>query len=222
MMLSRAVTHLKRERKRKVKIRVLPDEGYDIDVQLERDTPIEKILSTLEELGFKYLSEEKPLYDEKHGVNTEKLIEDIYNKFMLITQEYGVSITSSEKFYESWINMGFDIVDLKNAIGVYIPFLSEGESDSGINNAIGCGKLENGSHESNALSSFRDVKETSLEHDTDISPEESASDIQIQPILLDSGQTAIIPPEIEERASEIRPLFGLETSDSCKYCSVCI
>jgi hypothetical protein len=203
------VTHLRREQKRRVKIRVLPDEGYYIDVQLEKDMSLEKVLSTLEELGFKYLSEKKPLHGEKQELDTGELIKDIYNKFMLISQDYRESIRRSEKFYENWIKMGFDIVDLRDAIEVYIPFLGEDKGDSGVITEAADEKLEK--------ASLARVPE----HDTAISSEGGpASETHTRPMPNDLEYTAIETVEIKEEVPEIRPLFDLETSDNCKYCSI--
>ena len=188
---------------------MLPDEGYNIDVQLEKDMSLEKVLSTLEELGFKYLSEKKPLHGEKQELDTGKLIEDIYNKFMLISQDYRESIKRSEKFYENWIKMGFDIVDLKDAFEVYNPFLGEDKGDSGIITEAADEKLKKGS--------LARVPE----HDTATSSEgDPASENYTRSIPNDLEYTAIETHEIKKEAPEIRPLFDLETSDNCKYCSI--
>ena len=219
-MLSELVTNLKKERKRRVKIRVLPNEGYNIDAELEKNTSMEEVLSTLEELGFKYLSEEKLLQNKKQVEN--ELIKNIYNKFLSITQSHREAIKISKKFYEKWIKMGFDIVDLKDTIRKNIPSIRTSESKSRIITATTNEEQEKDSPYSNAqLLSLHDEEESTIKHSVIISQEgDTTPGDKIRSLTDDVEPITIRALKIEEEVPEIRPIFGVETKDSCKYCSI--
>ena len=214
------VTQLKKERKRRIKIRVLPNEGYNIDAELEKNTSIEEVLSTLEELGFKYLSEEKLLQNKNYVEN--KLIENIYNKFLSITQNHKEAIRISKKFYENWIKIGFDIVDLKDTIRENIPSIRKSEGNSRIITSTTVEEQEKDSPNSNTqLLSLPDEEESSIKHSIIISQEgDTTPRNKMRPLTDDTESITIRALEIEEEAPEIRPIFGVETKDSCKYCSI--
>ena len=92
---------------------MLPYEGYDIGVELWKDTPLDEVLETLSELGFERIQERNDGYE---GNVEAELIEDIFEKFMSISRDYGESVKNIEEFYERWIDVGFNIVDLKNIL----------------------------------------------------------------------------------------------------------
>jgi len=214
------VTQLKKERKRRIKIRVLPDEGYSIDAELEKDTSIEEVLSTLEELGFTYPSAGKTL-GSRAGEDSGKIImENIYSGFQSITQEYGVSIKASEKFYDNWLKLGFDIVDLKHALGGNTTSIGE-TSNSGTVSAATEEEPEEGSHNPNAsLSPFPEEEKLSPENSVDNMQEEKSASEPKTRSLLDDLEPMTKVPEVEEGTPEIRPVFEQETSDRCKFCSI--
>jgi hypothetical protein len=214
---------MKKERKRRIKIRVLSNEGYSIDAELDKEMPIEEVLSTLEELGFKHFSNENLLQDKKHEEDmAKKIIQNIHNEFLTITQGHGESIKSSEKFYESWIKMGFDIVDLKYAVGGNVPTLGRGEGDSRAVTAIIDEEPEKGSHNSNTP--FRlipEKEEPSSEHSVIIPKKRDLTPRSQIPFLPEISKPAAPKvTEVEEELHEIRSVFSSETKDSCKYCSI--
>ncbi len=204
----------------RVKIRVLPNEGYNIDAELEKDSSMEEVLSTLEELGFKYHSEEK-LLQNKEQVESE-LIENIYNKFLLITQNNREAIMISKKFYENWIKMGFDIVDLKDIIRKNIPSMRTNEGKSRIITAITNEKQKKDiPHSNTQLLSLPDEEESSIKHSVINSQEgDTKPRNKIQSLTDDAESITVRPIEIDKEVPEIRPIFGEETKDTCKYCSI--
>ena len=214
------MTNLKKERKRRVKIRVLPNKGYNIDAELEKDTSMEEVLSTLEELGFKYLSKEKLLQNKKQVEN--ELIENIYNKFLSITQNHREAIKISERFSENWIKIGFDIVDLKDTIRKNIPSIRTSEGRSRIITSTTDEEQKKDSPNSNTqLLSLPNKEESSIKHSVIISQEGNSTPVnKMRPLTDDEESITIRALEIEEEAPEIRPIFGVETKDSCKYCSI--
>jgi len=214
------VTQLEKERKRRIKIRVLPNEGYSIDAELEKDTSIEEVLSTLEELGFKYPSDGKTLGSRPGEDSGKIIVENIYSGFQSITQEYGVSIKASEKFYDNWLKLGFDIVDLKHALGGNSTSIGDNDN-SGTGSAAMDEEPEEDSHNTNAsLSPFPEEEKPSPEHSVDYTQEEkSASEPKIIS-LLDDPEPVVKVLEVEEGKPEIRPVFEQETSDRCKFCSI--
>jgi hypothetical protein len=104
---------VEKERKRKVTIRMLPHEGYDMGVEFWKDTPLEEVLETLSELGFESVHERIDGYEGNVEI---ELIEGILEKFMSISRDYGETVKNIEEFYERWIDVGFNIIDLKNII----------------------------------------------------------------------------------------------------------
>jgi hypothetical protein len=214
------VTYLKKERKRRIKIRVVPYEGYSIDAELEKDASIEEVLSTLEELGFKYPSTGKPL-GNKPGEDPGKIIaENIYSEFQSITKDYGLSIKTSEKFYDSWLKLGFDIVDLKYAIGENATIVRENK-DSSIGSTAIDEEPEEAPHNPNSLLSLSPEEEGASSGQTvdNEHEEKPVAEIKTRSKLDDLDHLAK-GPKVEEGKPEIRPVFEQETSDRCKFCSI--
>ena len=102
---------MEKGRKRKITICVLPHEGYNIGLELWKDTPLEEVLGTLSELGFERIQEH--IDDHKWSVEAE-LIDGIFEKFLSISRDYGASMKNINEFYERWLDVGFNIADLKN------------------------------------------------------------------------------------------------------------
>ena len=96
-------------RERKVLVRVLPNEGYNIEVELKKGTSIEDVIKTLEELGFPYKIEDNP------PTNIESL-QKTYDSFMILSQKYGSIIRSSDGFYREWLKLGFDLIDARGQV----------------------------------------------------------------------------------------------------------
>jgi hypothetical protein len=214
------VNQLKKERKRRIKIRVVPNEGYNIDAELEKETSIEDVLSTLKELGFKYSSDEETL-GSKPGEDPGKIIvENIYSEFQSITKDYGLSIKTSEEFYDNWLKLGFDIVDLKHALGGNTTSIGDA-SNSGTVSAAMEEEPEEDSHNTNAsLSPFPEEEKPSPEHSVDNTHEEKSASEPKARSLLDDPEPVVKVLEVEEGKPEIRPVFEQETSDRCKFCSI--
>ena len=181
---------------------------------------MEEVLSTLEELGFKYLSEEKLLQNKKQVEN--ELIENIYNKFISITENYGASIKNSEKLYENWIKIGFDIVDLKDIIRKNIPSIRTSEEKSKIITATTDEEQDKDNPFSNEqLLSLPDEEESSIKHSVINSKEGDTTPGNTIRSLTDNVNSITIRAlEIDKEVPEIRPIFGVETKDACKYCSI--
>lgn len=214
------MTQLKKERKRRIKIRVVPHDGYSIDAELEKDTSIEEVLSTLEELGFKYPSDGKPL-SNKPGEDLGRIIvENIFSEFQSITQDYGVSIKTSEKFYDNWLKLGFKIVDLKHAFEGNTPL--RGDSKNSVTVPAAEEELRISSHNLDALSSPLPSGEKqspeSPVHNTLGDESEPGSQIRSPPDP--SEPTATEGLSLKEGKPEIRPIFEVETADKCKFCSI--
>jgi hypothetical protein len=79
-----------------------------MEVELREGTSIREVIKTLEELGFSYEFE-----NGNEMVNTTHLqmLQTIYDKFLLITQEHNELIRMNNDFYQNWLSFGYDLVD---------------------------------------------------------------------------------------------------------------
>jgi hypothetical protein len=216
------------ERRRKVTVRVLPDEGYDVGAELERDTPLEEVLETLGELGFSFsleeISERNSGYERGLGA---ELIEGIFDKFLTITQDYGESMRSVDKFYERWVDVGFDIADLKNFIQrVNRSPLNEGNTSEIVTEINdGASDPENSPLDLRAVEPLADdsphLDEVVSGIESDDSPLDdgaTVSGIVARSGGVGSGHSVAVVPDDDEGSSDSHPLLAEEDADSCRYC----
>jgi hypothetical protein len=216
------------ERKRKVTVRVLPHEGYDVGAELERDTPLEEVLETLGELGFAFSLEEISERDSGYetGLGAE-LIEGIFHKFLSITRDYGESMRSVDEFYERWVDVGFDIVDLKNIIqrvnrsqlnggniSEIVPEIDD--MASGPENTPldlrAVQPLADGSPHLDEVESGIESDDSPLGDGTAVSGSVARSGGE------GSGHSVAAVPNDDEGSSDTHSLFPEEEADSCRYC----
>jgi hypothetical protein len=216
------------ERRRKVTVRVLPHEGYDVGAELERDTPLEKVLETLGELGFAFsleeISERNSNYERGLGA---ELIEGIFDKFLSITRDYGKSMRSVDKFYERWVDVGFDVVDLKNIIQrVNRSPLNEGnisETVSVIDDVAS--DPENSPLDLRAVEPLADwshhLDEVVSGIESDDSPLGDGAAVSGSVARSGgggSGHSVTVVPDDDKGSSDTRHLVAEEDADSCRYC----
>lgn len=97
------------QRDRKVLVRVLPNHGYKMEVEINKDTSIKEVITTLKELGFSY---------EVGDISTSdvELLKQLSNSFIDLSQEYGEIISSNNGLYEAWLKFGFDLIDIKSPV----------------------------------------------------------------------------------------------------------
>jgi hypothetical protein len=202
----------------------LPHKGYDIEVELWKDTPLEEVLETLSELGFERIQERIDGYE---GNVEAELIEDIFEKFMSISRDYGESVKNIEEFYERWIDVGFNIVDLKNTIekmnkppiieGKVSKTIAEngdvqsGQEISSLNLLTADPIVENNPHFEEALSNIAS-EENPPGGETKISSDVAHSSVEVSEppvtMVIDDG----------EGASDSSSTIVEEDKDSCMYC----
>jgi hypothetical protein len=215
---------VEKERKRKVTIRKLPHEGYDIGVEFWKDTPLEEVLETLSELGFERIQERIDGYE---GNVEAELIEDIFEKFMSISRDYGKSVKNIEEFYERWIDVGFNIVDLKNIIekmnkppiieGKVLKTIAKngdvqsGQEISSLNLFTVDPIVEDNPHFEEPLSNI-ESEENPPGGETKISSDVAHSSVEVSEPLV----TMVI--DDGEGASDSRSTIVEEDKDSCMYC----
>jgi hypothetical protein len=216
------------ERRRKVTVRVLPHEGYDVGAELERDTPLEEVLETLGELGFAFsleeISERNSGYERGLGA---ELIEGIFDKFISITRDYGESMRSVDKFYERWVDVGFDVVDLKNIIQrVNRSPLNEGNVSEIVPEIddVASGP-ENSPLDLRAVETLAagsphlDEVESGIESDDSPLGDGAAVSENVARFgVEDLGPSVATVPDDDEGSSDTHSLFPEEDADSCRYC----
>ena len=96
-------------RDRKVLVRVLPNDGYKMEVEIKKDTSIKEVIKTLQELGFSYGANHISMSDVE-------VIKQLFDSFINLSKDYGEIILSNDGLYESWLKFGFDLINIQRPV----------------------------------------------------------------------------------------------------------
>jgi hypothetical protein len=116
------------QKDRKVLVRVLPNNGYKMEVEINKDTSINEVIKTLQELGFSYEEKDISTFDVE-------LFNQLYDSFVILSQEYGDIISSNMGLYKAWLKFGFNLIDIKNPLNEESIMSNETLLNSNLNNS---------------------------------------------------------------------------------------